>query len=144
MHHKLADAQKEVWECRDRAADFFDERGSLAGRTARSRQRPGPVEPNIVANPLSEKLQKLVATLRRHAIDIEQPEQRQDFTAAANRLESLAKGIDDWLGQQIPESVYWIDRAFSRSRPRITLPRRRSTWGRSSANICSPKCRRSS
>ena len=24
VHHKLSDAQKEVWECRDRAADFFD------------------------------------------------------------------------------------------------------------------------
>ncbi len=78
-------------------------------------------KPNIVANPVSEKLQKLVATLRRHAKDIESAEQRQDFIAAANRLESLARGIDDWLGQRIPDSVYWIDRSMSRSRLRITL-----------------------
>ena len=77
--------------------------------------------PNIVANPLSEKLQKLVGTLRRHASDIKSAEQRQDFVAAANRLESLARGIDDWLGQRIPESVYWIDRSISRNRRRITL-----------------------
>ena len=36
VHHKLRDAQKQVLECRDRADDFFDERGRLAGRTARA------------------------------------------------------------------------------------------------------------
>jgi ATP-dependent DNA helicase DinG len=78
-------------------------------------------QPNIIANQLSEKLQRLVATLRRHGMDIKQPEERQDFTAAANRLESLAKGIDDWIGQELPGSVYWIERSFGRSRLRITL-----------------------
>jgi ATP-dependent DNA helicase DinG len=119
VHHKLADAQKEVWECRDRATDFLD---SIARWLDEQTAGNGRVrKPNIVANPLSEKLQKLVATLRRHAKEIEAAEQRQDFIAAANRLESLARGIDDWLGQRIPESVYWIDRSFSRSRLRITL-----------------------
>jgi ATP-dependent DNA helicase DinG len=149
VHHKLGDAQKEVWECRDRAADFLDavarwlddqpagEKGSgpicakhraptegWSGRSGKSVPTPfsGRVRrPNIVANPLSEKLQKLVGTLRRHASDIKSAEQRQDFVAAANRLESLARGIDDWLGQRIPESVYWIDRSISRNRRRITL-----------------------
>jgi len=119
VHHKLTDAQKKVWDCRDRAANFFE-----AVTRWFHEQPPGNGrvrQPNVVANSLSEKLQKLVATLRRHAKDIESAEQRQDFIAAANRLESLAKGIDDWLGQRIPESVYWIDRAFSRSRLRITL-----------------------
>ena len=119
VHHKLGDAQKEVWECRDRAADFFDgvaawlaEQPNSNGRVRRS---------NIIANHVSEKLRKLVATLRRHAADIKQAEQRQDFIAAANRLESLAKGIDDWLGQEIHDAVYWIERGFSRKRLRVTL-----------------------
>ena len=141
VHHKLSDAQKEVWECRDRAADFFDavarwlDEGkskmgsgpicrngpttlrSVPGASHKSAPTPfsGRVrKPNIVGNPVSEKLQKLVGTLRRHAKDIESAEQRQDLIAAANRLESLARGIDDWLGQRIPESVYWIDRSMSR------------------------------
>jgi ATP-dependent DNA helicase DinG len=119
VHFKLGDAQKEVWECRDRAADFFDSAAAWLSEQSGGNGRVR--KPNIIANRLSEKLRKLVATLRRHGTDIKQPEQRQDFTAAANRLESLAKGIDDWLGQELPGSVYWIERSFGRSRLRVTL-----------------------
>ncbi len=84
---------------------------AVTGRPTSSRAwRPGwPTEPKgngrvrrpgIVANPLGEGLRKLVATLRHEAKQIDEPEQRQDFTAAANRLEAIAQGIDDWLGQQ--------------------------------------------
>jgi ATP-dependent DNA helicase DinG len=119
VHFKLGDAQKEVWECRDRATDFFE---SVAAWLAERPNGNGRVrQPNIIANHLSEKLQRLVATLRRHGMDIKQPEERLDFTAAANRLESLAKGIDDWIGQELPGSVYWVERSFGRSRLRITL-----------------------
>ena len=44
-----------------------------------------------------------------------------DFVAAANRLEALCRGISDWLGQDVPDSVYWIERAVGRGRMRITL-----------------------
>jgi ATP-dependent DNA helicase DinG len=119
VYHKLGDAQKEVWECRDRAEDFFD---SIAAWLAEQPGGNGRVrQPNIVANRLGEGLRKLVATLRRHAKDIKKAEERQDFTAAAKRLEALAVGIDDWLGQRIERSVYWIDRGMSRKRRRITL-----------------------
>lgn len=119
VHHKLGEAQQQVWECRDRAADFFE---SVADWLAAQPKSSGRVlQPDIVKNTLSERLRKLVGTLRQHAKKIEQPEERQDFTAAANRLDGLAKGVDDWLGQQLPDSVYWIDRGFSRSRLRITL-----------------------
>ena len=119
VHHKLLDAQKEVWECRERASDFFD---SIARWLA---ERPGGNgrvrQPGIVSNPLGERLRKLVASLRRHANDIEQPEQRMDFIAAAGRLDALCRGISDWLGQDIPDSVYWIERGGGRGRLRITL-----------------------
>ncbi len=145
VHHKLRDAQKEVWECRERAADFFEsvsawlagkkgtgpicakpgtDRRLVAGRSGKLDLSPFSQrvrQPGIVANSVGEGLRKLVATLRRHGKQIEQPEQRQDFTAAANRLEAIAQGIDDWLGQQAADSVYWIERGFSRSRLRITL-----------------------
>ena len=114
VHHKLRDAQKEVWECRDRADEFLRERGRMAGRTAEG-QRPGPPAGHR-RQPAGRSLRKLVATLRQHGKQIDEPEQRQDFTAAANRLEAIAQGIDDWLGQQMADSVYWIERGFSRSR----------------------------
>jgi ATP-dependent DNA helicase DinG len=120
VYHKLGEAQKQVWECRDRAEDFFDSiaawLGEQSGGNGRVRQ------PNIVANRLSEGLRKLVATLRLHAKDIKKPEERQDFAAAAKRLDALALAVDDWLGQRIPGSiVYWVERGFSRRRLRITL-----------------------
>lgn len=119
VHHKLGDAQKQVWECRDRASALFDR---LAAWLTEQTEGNGRVrQPGIVANPLSPGLKKLVTMLRRHGEQIEQAEQRQDFTAAANRLEALAQGIDDWLDQQMPDSVYWIEKGFSRSRLRITL-----------------------
>ena len=37
--------RKQVWECRDRAADFFDERGGLAGPPQPTGQRPRPRRP---------------------------------------------------------------------------------------------------
>jgi ATP-dependent DNA helicase DinG len=119
VQRKLRDAQQEVWECRERASDFFE---SIAhwldgqpGGNGRVRQ------PNIVGNLLGEGLEKLVGTLRRHAKDIDADEERQDFTAAANRLETLAGGIANWLGQELPDSVYWIERGFNRKRLRMTL-----------------------
>ena len=96
----------------DSLARWLDERHGGNGRVR---------EPDIVANPLDERLRKLVSTLRRHAQDIEQPEQRMDFTSAANRLEALCRGISDWLGQEMPDSVYWLERGGGRGRMRIEL-----------------------
>ncbi len=149
VHHKLGDAQKEVWKCRDRAADFFDHVAAWLAEQPTGKKGTGPMcrdqpllgvraagashplgptpffsrvrQPGVVANPLSPTLRQLVATLRREAKQIDDPAKRQDFTAAANRLDTLAQGIDNWLGQQMPDTVYWIERGFSRSRLRITL-----------------------
>jgi ATP-dependent DNA helicase DinG len=119
VHHKLLDAQKQVWQCRDRAADFFE---SIAAWLAQQPKGNGRVRrPDIVPNPLGERLRKLVATLRHEARQIDAPEQRQDLTAAANRLQSISQAVDDWLAQTVADSVYWIERGFSRSRLRITL-----------------------
>jgi ATP-dependent DNA helicase DinG len=119
VHHKLPAAQKEVWQCRDRAADFFqgvaDWLAKQAGGNGRVRR------PDILPNPLSPGLRKLVATLRQEARQIDAAEERQDFTAAAARLEGIAQGIDDWLGQAAADSVYWIERTSGRSRLRVTL-----------------------
>ncbi|MEN6406811.1 MAG: helicase C-terminal domain-containing protein, partial [Thermoguttaceae bacterium] len=119
VHHKLRDAQREVWECRDTAAEFFDQ---IAQWLASQPKGNGRVrQPDIVANPLSERLKRLVATLRRHAKQIEEPEQRQDFTAAAGRLDAMAQGVDQWLGQHLDDAVYWIEASRGRVRPKVKL-----------------------
>ncbi|MCE5303196.1 MAG: helicase [Planctomycetaceae bacterium] len=119
VHHKLRDAQRAVWECRDTADEFFDQ---IAQWLASQPKGNGRVcQPDIVANPLSEKLKQLVATLRRHAKQIEEPEQRQDFTAAAGRLDAMAQGVDQWLGQHLDDAVYWIEAGRGRVRPKVKL-----------------------
>ena len=119
VHHKLGEAQKQVWECRERAADFFE---SVSDWLAAQPNGNGRVrQPNIVPNPLGEGLKRLVSTLRHEAKQIEKAEERKDFSAAAGRLASLAEGIDQWLGQTAEASVYWIDRSAGRSRLRVTL-----------------------
>ena len=61
--------------------------------------------------------------------------QRQDFVAAAERLVGLADLLDRWLGQTLPESVYWVDRAYRPSghAPVLRWPPRRWTWARCSS-----------
>ncbi len=119
VHHKMKDAQREVWECRDRAADFFE---SVAEWLVKQPKGNGRVrQQQIVSNSLSPGLKKLVATLRQQAKALEKPEERQDFSAAAARLDGIARGIDDWLEQSAEDSVYWIDNGYSRNRLRITL-----------------------
>ncbi len=119
VHHKMKDAQKQVWECQDRASVFFDslarwldERPGGNGRVRR---------PDIVVNPLDERLRKLVAEVRRRATDIEQPEERQELTAAVNRLEVVGHGIREWLGQDVPDSAYWLELGGGRRRKRISM-----------------------
>ena len=119
VHHKLADAQKQVWECRDRSSAFF---GSVARWLDEQPKSNGRVQrPDIVGNPLSEGLDKLAAALRGHAKRMEQPEERQDFTSAANRLDALAVGVEDWRRQRLDDAVYWIERRSGRGGLRVTL-----------------------
>ena len=119
VYHKLRDAQKEVWEVRERAGVFFDSVAAWLGEQAKGNGRVS--RPRIVPNALSEGLKSLAAALRRHGKQIERPEERQDFTAAANRLDALGQGVDDWIGQRMDDAVYWIERSSNRSRLRVTL-----------------------
>ncbi len=89
--------------------------GEQSATTCRVR-RPLPVD-----NHLSDDLDKLARLTRREGEKLDDPQQRQDLTAAANRLEALAETIDQWHRQQLAEAVYWAENSFSRRRRRITL-----------------------
>ena len=116
---RFGDAQQVVMECYFRARDFFEDvyewLKSQPGGNGRARS------PKIVTNALSEGLNKLAGVIRKHADKIKDKGQRQDFTAARNRLEALATGIEDWRCQRLPESVYWVEAAQRRRGLRVSL-----------------------
>jgi ATP-dependent DNA helicase DinG len=113
------EAQEQVLDCYHRADRFFEDIDQwLAGQkggNGRVRQ------PQIVENRLSEGLSRLSGLVRQQAKTVQQAEERQDFTAAAARLDGLAEGLDQWNKQQMAEAVYWVEAARGRRGQRISL-----------------------
>jgi len=119
VHHHFGEAQQAVMECRHRADRFFQ---SIDDWLAEHPTGNGRVrEPKIIANPLSEGLKKIVGLLRHKAKELKKPEEKQDLSAAANRLEGLAVEVEDWRTQNLPDSVYWVESTKGRHRKRINL-----------------------
>ena len=119
VHHRLREAERLTRDCRNRADRFFAE---VAAWLAKQEGGNGRVrQPKIVANALSEGLDALAAAIRRDAKKITKPEESQDLVAAANRLDGLALGIEQWRCQELDEAVYWIEAAGGRQRRRIEL-----------------------
>lgn len=119
VHHHMADAERRVMESRIEADAFF---GDLYEWLQEHPGRNGRVrEPEVVRNVLSEGLQNLAGMVRRQGQDMKDQEQRQDLIAAGLRLEALADGVDQWIRQQMPNAVYWIESAQSRHRRRMSL-----------------------
>ncbi len=82
--------------------------GQQSTNTRRVRQR------HVVPNLLSDQLGELSAHLSRLADQSDDVSKRQDLMSAAQRLEALANDLKAWLGQMDEQSVYWLERAFSR------------------------------
>ncbi len=119
VHHKMAEAQQEVEAVRFYADDFFADLGDWSVRRGKPTLRVG--EPEIVQNRLSPALVKLARTLKQCASRVPE-EDRLDFSAAAERLQTLATLLEDWRTQRQRDTVYWLDSARSkRGRPRMTL-----------------------
>jgi ATP-dependent DNA helicase DinG len=114
----LGAAQQEVNRCRHRAETFFrsieewmlEHPGSGRVRAA-----------NIVHNDLGPPLAALGKMLRGEAQRISDETERQDFTAASNRLELVAETIDRWVEQRAAGHVHWIEIEQKRRNPKIIL-----------------------
>ncbi len=118
VHHGMGDAQQQVMGCRERADDFFaDVHHWLETHPGNGRVR----EPRAVRNALSEGLANLAATVRRHGGKLDEPAERQDFVAAAAKLTGLGEEVEQWCAQAIPDTVYWVESQWSRTRRRIVL-----------------------
>ncbi len=113
------DAQRQVMDCYFRAEEFFDGIGRWLERQPNGNGRVR--QPLVVENRLSEGLSKLSRLVRDLGKTIAQEEERQDFTAAAARLDGMAKGFEDWNTQAMAEAVYWVESVKGRRAPRISL-----------------------
>jgi len=113
------EAQEQVIDCYHRAQRYFEDIGEWLARQAGGRGRVR--EPQVVENALSEGLSKLSRLVRQQSKSIPKPEERQDFTAAAARLQGMADGFDQWNTQQVAEAVYWVEATRSRRGQRISL-----------------------
>lgn len=115
---KLAEPQQEVMRCRHRAdmffrdvQDWFDQQGGN-GRVRKA---------NVVHNELGTALVALGKMIRREGTKIKDEVERQDFTSAGNRLETLGLSINDWVAQGTKDSVYWVEVEQKRRGTRVTL-----------------------
>ena len=114
------EAQRQVQDCYYRAEQFFNDIGDWLSKQSKGNGRVR--QPLIVENALSEGLKKLSKLVRQLAATITKAEERQDFTAAAARLDGMAEGFDDWNTQKMAEAVYWIELVKGRrGQPRISL-----------------------
>ena len=119
VHHGLREAQRQVVECRHRADVLFTDVHDWFSAQQNSNGRVR--EPEIVRNPLSEGLTKLAGMLGKHAGKTKNAEERHDFTAARDRLRTLAQAIEDWRMQRLDRSVYWVEAFTRRNRRRVKL-----------------------
>ena len=120
VHFRMADAQREVLQCRDQADDFF---GDLVRWLASDGPSNGRVpRAGIVANRLSPALASLGTKLQQQARTIDDESQRQDLLSARDRLNQLADTLEQWRMQEWDDCVYWIDETQRRrGPPRIRL-----------------------
>src|SRR5262249_12477088 len=70
--------------------------------------------------PLSEELRKLASCLDECASQRPTEEERIELVAAATRCRGLAQCLTQWLTQELPGQVYWIESTTGRS-PRLQL-----------------------
>ena len=118
VHHRQRELEDLVLACRIHAQEFFDEVRLWQAVSGRPNGRVD--EPDIVPNGLSPSLIKLARALKRFGEGLEQPEERQDFQSAHDRLLGLAGDVEAWRKQSLAGQVYWIDVVQGR-RPRTTL-----------------------
>ncbi len=76
--------------------------------------------PEPVPDLLSGELLKLGSHLDRIAERIESAEEKVEFEAAALRCQDLADRVQAWLGQKLPDQVYWVEGTGERGH-RLTL-----------------------
>jgi ATP-dependent DNA helicase DinG len=119
-HHGLKSLAQRVEQCRYATSDHFADLWEWKSQSAPANGRVA--EPLAVPNKLSGELAELARGVKLAGDAIKQETERQDFTAAHDRLLALAGELNTWHGQQLPGAVYWVESSWNRrGTPRLTL-----------------------
>jgi ATP-dependent DNA helicase DinG len=115
--HGTAEAMRLVSETRFAAAEFFAaisawfgqelaEKTSVSFSETTLRVR----EPVALTDHLVEQLKKMGSCLYSIAEKIKREEEQIELKAAAQRCQSLALALEQWLGQELDGQVYWVEK----------------------------------
>jgi ATP-dependent DNA helicase DinG len=127
-HLPSEEAQKQVEATRQAGERFFHAVLDWAQRQPRNNfrggQRPASEsvrvrEPGIVVDVLSEELEKLASRVEEVGEELED-EQKIELTSVAERARGLALGVRQWLAQDLPGQVYWVETTAGPA-PRLDL-----------------------
>ncbi len=120
IEKNFVDCMKQVDTCRHVADEFF---GDLWEWGVRHGPENGRVTtPELVGPSLSSELLVLARKVKRAGDGFDNDVERQDYTAAHDRLVSLAGAIEAWRTQSEEGNVYWIEsRESLRGPPRVSL-----------------------
>ncbi len=114
VHYGFQEAQEQVLRCHHRSDEFFDQlcqwyeqHGEANGRVLTA---------GSFRDELSAELKGLAKTVRGRTEDVQDPSDRQDLTATHDRLLALAREVQQWTRQDVPEAVYWVQVSTRRQR----------------------------
>lgn len=116
----LTDAMQQVDRCRVRADEFFGDLWSWGIQHGPNNGRVMQAE--IVGPELSTELQILARKVKAAANGIKNEVEKQDYTAAHDRLLGMAGELEAWRTQADEGAVYWMESSESRrGAPRMKL-----------------------
>jgi ATP-dependent DNA helicase DinG len=112
MHHQIIEAQQLVNELRFQQRDFFYALRDWLQSHGSSNGRVRALPP--IKNETSDLFRRLAASILNHAEKLQKEEEKIELTAAADRCSGLARSLDEWISQSVPDAVYWIEIAGQR------------------------------
>lgn len=116
----LTAAMQQVDRCRAAADELFADLWEWGARRGPKNGRV--TEANLASPQLATELQVLARKVKSAANAIDNEVERQDYTAAHDRLMGLASDIEAWRTQSDESAVYWLDSGLARrGAPRVTL-----------------------
>jgi ATP-dependent DNA helicase DinG len=120
VHHGLRNLCERVDAVRYAASEYFADVWEWKGQSGAKNGRVN--EPLPMENKLSAELLALARGVKQAGDAFKQDVERQDFTAAHDRLLGLAGELTTWHSQQLTGAVYWIESSWNRrGTPRLTL-----------------------
>ncbi len=120
VHQGLGDLCRRVDQVRYAASEYFADVWEWKSQSSAANGRVS--EPLPFENKLSAELLALARGVKQAGDAIKQETERQDFTAAHDRLLGMAGELTAWHAQQLDGAVHWIESSWNRrGTPKLTL-----------------------